>query len=83
MDCPSGVEIPKHLAVYNNYTRALAASNPVAGMIFEMEYILFKEEERAANCVECGECKTRCPQHIDIPHWMKTISGLHEQFGKA
>ncbi|MDR1363873.1 MAG: aldo/keto reductase [Spirochaetaceae bacterium] len=82
MDCPSGVEIPKNLAVYNNYS-AHAESNPMAGMIFEMEYSLFKEEERAANCVECGECKTRCPQHIDIPRWLKTISGLHEQFVKA
>ncbi|MDR1030702.1 MAG: aldo/keto reductase [Treponema sp.] len=78
MDCPQGVEIPKNLGVYNNYKRATAQSNPMAKMHFEMEYGFFKDAERASNCIACGACKTLCPQHIDIPHWMKTIGELYE-----
>jgi predicted aldo/keto reductase-like oxidoreductase len=83
MDCPQGVEIPKNFGVYNNYKRAIAQSNPMAEMQFEMEYHLFKDMEHASNCIECGECKTLCPQNIDISYWMKTIRDLHEHFLKG
>jgi predicted aldo/keto reductase-like oxidoreductase len=79
MDCPQGVEIPKNLGIYNNYQRAISQSNPMANFLFEMEYRLFKEAEQASNCIGCGDCKTRCPQHIDIPHWINVITELHQQ----
>ena len=79
MDCPQGVEIPKNLGIYNNYQRAVSQSNPMANFLFEMEYRLFKASEQASNCADCGDCKTRCPQHIDIPHWIGAIAELHEQ----
>jgi len=30
-----------------------------------------EEENRAQACIECGECLEKCPQHIDIPEWLK------------
>ncbi|MDR1985988.1 MAG: aldo/keto reductase [Treponema sp.] len=83
MDCPQGVEIPKNLGIYNNYQRAVSQSNPMANFLFEMEYRLFKESEQASNCVSCGDCKTRCPQGIDIPRWIRGITELHQQCLKA
>jgi predicted aldo/keto reductase-like oxidoreductase len=83
MDCPEGVEIPKNLAVYNNYQVALANKHPMGGFLFEMEYRLLGEKGRAASCVACGQCASRCPQHIEIPRWMETIRKLHEQFKTA
>jgi len=74
MDCPSGVEIPKNLAIYNNYARKLAEKNPSAEFLFKLEYGLLKPEERAASCEACGQCAELCPQHIDIPRWMKEIT---------
>jgi predicted aldo/keto reductase-like oxidoreductase len=79
LDCPSGVDIPKVLAVYNNYERIAAEKHPMANFLFEMEYHLFTKEERAENCVSCGQCRERCPQHIDIPGWMEKITRLHGQ----
>ncbi|MDR2633780.1 MAG: aldo/keto reductase [Treponema sp.] len=78
MDCPSGVEIPKALAVYNNRARLAAEKHPMADFLFTMEYGMLKEEEQAKQCMDCGQCKERCPQHLDIPHWMKQVAELHE-----
>jgi predicted aldo/keto reductase-like oxidoreductase len=77
MDCPSGVEIPKNIAVYNNYRVALANKHPMTNFLFSMEYQLLKDQDASA-CVSCGQCLSRCPQHIDIPTWMKTISDLNK-----
>ena len=30
-----------------------------------------KPEQRADNCIECGNCVEACPQQIDIPDWLK------------
>ncbi|MHB9291670.1 hypothetical protein Holit_00748 [Hollandina sp. SP2] len=79
MDCPAGVEIPKVLGVYNNRARLAAAKHPMADFLFKMEYGMFKEEQQAKNCVACGQCKERCPQHIDIPHWLAETTKLYDQ----
>ncbi|MDR3114614.1 MAG: aldo/keto reductase [Treponema sp.] len=78
MDCPQGVEIPKNLGIYNNYQRAISQANPMAKFSFEMEYRLFKDAEQVSHCIGCGDCTTRCPQHIDIPHWIRVIRELYE-----
>jgi predicted aldo/keto reductase-like oxidoreductase len=83
MDCPHGVEIPKNLAVYNNYQIALADKHPMGAFLFEMEYRLLGEKAQAASCVSCGQCSGRCPQHIEIPRWMEAIRKLHDQFKTA
>jgi predicted aldo/keto reductase-like oxidoreductase len=83
MDCPQGVEIPKNLAVYNNYKTALANKHPMAGFLFLSEYQLQSEKERASSCAACGQCESRCPQHIDISHWMEVIGKLHGQLKSA
>ncbi|MDR0452786.1 MAG: aldo/keto reductase [Treponema sp.] len=83
MDCPEGVEIPKNLAVYNNYQVALSDHHPMGSFLFEMEYGLLGEKEQAASCVACGQCATRCPQSIDIPRWMEAIRELHGKLKSA
>jgi predicted aldo/keto reductase-like oxidoreductase len=83
MDCPAGVEIPKILAVYNNRARLAAAKHPMADFLFKMEYEMFKEEHQAKNCVACGQCKERYPQHIDIPHWLAETTKRYEQLKEA
>jgi predicted aldo/keto reductase-like oxidoreductase len=79
MDCPSGVEIPKTLALYNNYQIALANNHSSPDFFFRMEWGLLRKEQQASNCISCGQCRERCPQHIDIPLWMKKIRELQEQ----
>ena len=56
-ECPIGVNIPEIFAVNNFY----------GGKQFIYNYEKLKESERADKCVKCGLCKTKCPQHLDIP----------------
>lgn len=65
--CPSGVKIPRILAIYNE-----------AQMYGQMErarmfYDWLKEEERADRCTECGECEEKCPQGILIREWLAKV----------
>ncbi len=39
----------------------------------KMFYSWVEEEKRAPSCIECGECLEKCPQHIDIPVWLKKV----------
>jgi predicted aldo/keto reductase-like oxidoreductase len=74
MDCPSGVDIPRVLAGYNNYRQTTVAMENPPKFFFDMQFRNLGDDKQASNCVNCGLCKTKCPQHIDIPHWMEVIS---------
>ncbi|MDR2910271.1 MAG: aldo/keto reductase [Bacteroidales bacterium] len=79
MNCPEGVDIPKNLAVYNNYTRNLHEKHPMCKFLFDMEYGLLKAAgQQASLCVSCGKCTNKCPQNIDIPVLMELTSSLEE-----
>ncbi len=64
--CPNGVSIPRifdifnQAKMYNDEARARRRYNQ-----------LLKPEERADNCVECGQCEAACPQQIEIIDWLK------------
>jgi hypothetical protein len=70
MPCPNGVEIPRIFEMYNEATvyggmrqaRSRYQGQGPGG---------FKKEQRADQCVECGECVEACPQKIPIPDWLK------------
>ena len=63
--CPHGVDIPRNLALHNQVKATGSAGH--AGMV----YHAMTERERASNCIACGVCKTRCPQKLDIPAFLK------------
>ncbi|MDR2339589.1 MAG: aldo/keto reductase [Deltaproteobacteria bacterium] len=77
MDCPEGVEIPRNLGIYNDYSRMRSLKHPMADLLLKMEYGLLAEPQRAGSCVSCGNCVPLCPQHIDIPHWMGEVARDH------
>lgn len=58
--CPVGVNIPANFdrwnkyAVYGNHDEAVR------------RWQTFNEDEKAKNCIKCGECETKCPQKINI-----------------
>ena len=66
MPCPSGVNIPRILQIFNEL------------IIYQDEkrakrlYGFLSEGELASLCVECGECLDKCPQQIDVPDWLAT-----------
>jgi predicted aldo/keto reductase-like oxidoreductase len=80
MPCPQGVNIPGCFAAYN----ASYAMGFVTGM---QQYITGTGanhiERRAAggrNCVKCGSCEKKCPQHIEIARTLDAVTRRMEPF---
>ena len=70
MPCPSGVAIPRIFTIYND---SVMYNDPERG---KMSYNRFmKPEQRADNCVACGQCEAACPQQIKIIDWLKKVHG--------
>jgi len=74
LPCPSGVAIPRIFDIYNEGVTydawghaRWAYNNPL------------KPEERADNCIECGECEAVCPQNIKIIDW---LAKAHEKLAE-
>jgi predicted aldo/keto reductase-like oxidoreductase len=77
MPCPSGVEIPDILGMYND---AIVYGNLRIRRLRYCGPNGLKEEQRADQCTECGECLEVCPQEIPIPEWLQKA---HELLGIA
>jgi predicted aldo/keto reductase-like oxidoreductase len=64
LPCPNGVAIPDVFGIYNDL---LMFSDEARAKMF---YGWLDEKSRADQCIECGECLEKCPQHIEIPDWL-------------
>ncbi len=90
MPCPSGVNIPLCFEHYNNLT---LADNPDGEkFIYAARLggaVALGTPEFASLCVQCGECREKCPQHIDIPVMLESVveelegPGFEERAGMA
>jgi predicted aldo/keto reductase-like oxidoreductase len=67
MPCPNNVEIPRVFQLYND---AVMYDDVRTGR-FMYNSPFFPPDQRADQCLECGECLEKCPQNIDIPEWLK------------
>lgn len=74
LPCPSGVNIPRIFAIYNDGLMY----NDLKGA--RAAYGWLKEEERADQCTECGQCEELCPQQIEIRQWLAKV---HQLLGQA
>lgn len=74
LPCPSGVAIPR---IFDAYNEAVAFDAWEHGRWVYNNPI--KPEERADNCIECGECEALCPQNIHIIDWLATA---HEKLAE-
>jgi predicted aldo/keto reductase-like oxidoreductase len=79
MPCPSGVDIPVCFEIYDNFYlsgneeegKLMYAAK--SGGIIRGDIIGY-----ASQCIQCGQCLEKCPQHLDIPLLLKTISEKFE-----
>jgi predicted aldo/keto reductase-like oxidoreductase len=77
MPCPSGVNIPRVLEIYNeaimynDYDMARNGYN-----------LWFNKEERADSCTQCAQCEELCPQEIEIVEWLAQIHQLLDESQK-
>jgi len=65
LPCPSGVDIPEVFSIYNDL---LMYGDENRSRMF---YSWLDDKTRADKCAECGECLDKCPQHVEIPEWLK------------
>jgi uncharacterized protein len=62
LPCPSGVAIPDVFAAYN--TSAMFDAREKASAVYR--FWTMAGGHGADQCAHCGECETKCPQHIPI-----------------
>ena len=73
MPCPVGVNIPENFWAYNHdslFDDFGKAKYWITGWL--------NKEQRASNCIECGQCEERCPQNISIREHLKNIAIRYE-----
>ena len=79
LPCPSGVDIPGCFEIYDNVYlsgdedegKLMYAAKP--GGIIRGGVLSY-----ASQCVQCGKCLEKCPQHLDIPALLKIITEKFE-----
>ncbi|MDR1395102.1 MAG: aldo/keto reductase [Deltaproteobacteria bacterium] len=76
MPCPSGVEIPKNLHLLNQYY--LFDSDDFRKVCRLFYNLQLKPENMAGQCVSCGQCEEKCPQHLSIPEYLVQTSELYQ-----
>ena len=74
--CPKHIAIPDYFAIYNNLKRFGSAQNMVA-----MTYYgnLNKTHGKASDCIRCGKCEDRCPQHLPIRKYLEDVARTLEK----
>ena len=75
MPCPSGVNVPLNLSLYNDMF--MFKDSEVNVLLYNH---MLSSEQRASNCSECGECEDQCPQHIEIREELKNV---HKRLGQT
>ena len=73
MPCPKGVNIPRVFSIYN-HARLLKRWAQ-----FDNGYSSLNQTEKASNCVQCGQCVKKCPQHLAIPDYLNEV----DEYSKA
>ncbi|AAM03869.1 aldo/keto reductase [Methanosarcina acetivorans] len=74
MPCPAGVNIPLCFELYNNLY--LSGNADETKFLYAAQLsgaISVGETGFASQCVQCGQCLEKCPQHIDIPTMLESV----------
>ena len=73
--CPENIPIPDYFVLYNNSKRAVLDVN-TPQFVYYMN--LASKNGKASDCIECRACTEICPQHIDIPEYLKKVTEEYE-----
>ena len=71
-DCPKKIAIPDYFAVYNNLKRFGGPQGMVARTYYGN---LTQTHGKASDCLKCGKCEKRCPQHLPIREYLEAVAG--------
>ena len=68
LPCPNGVNIPRNFEVYN---QGVMYSDPDWSRDEYTRWV--PEDQKAARCIQCEDCLSKCPQKIEISSWMPIV----------
>lgn len=77
--CPSGVDIPGCFEIYDNLY--LSGNEKEAKLMYAAKpggIIRGDVPGYASQCVQCGQCVEKCPQHLDIPSLLEAVAEKFE-----
>ncbi|MBI5833805.1 MAG: aldo/keto reductase [Armatimonadetes bacterium] len=72
LPCPQGLDIPSLFALFNSAGALGGGPRQLARALYGQK----AEGERASACAACGECESKCPQHLPISEWMPKVQEL-------
>ena len=72
LPCPQGIPIPRYMDVHN-LMQLKAGADEIRG---RLKYHWDMTPAKAAECVECGLCETRCTQHLPIIARLKKVAAF-------
>ena len=75
MPCPSEVHIPGCFEVYNKMHMFGNEQEGKFLYAIRMSGMISGTSGYASQCVQCGECLEKCPQHIEIPDVLEKVAG--------
>lgn len=70
LPCPEGIPIPKYMDVYNAMMLAGGDAQQARDR-FKWHWQI--KESVASHCTECGDCESRCTQHLPITKRLKEL----------
>lgn len=79
MPCPSGVDIPSCFEIFDNFY--LSGNEREAKLMYVSKpggIIRGDVPGYASQCVQCGQCVEKCPQHLDIPSLLEAVKEKFE-----
>ena len=71
--CPKKIAIPDYFAIYNNLKRFGDKQMMVAKTYYSN---LLRTHGAAKDCLKCGRCERRCPQHLPIRKYLEEVSSV-------
>jgi uncharacterized protein len=71
LPCPNGVAIPRNFDIYN---QAVMFNNLDGARGDYKNWV--PDPAKAAQCIACQECESKCPQNIPISQWMPIVDGV-------
>ncbi|MCL2852179.1 MAG: aldo/keto reductase [Defluviitaleaceae bacterium] len=79
MPCPKNVNIPGCFSAYNT-SFGSGFSTGLTEYLRSTNAVLSKDNLLASNCVKCGLCEKKCPQHIKIVEELEAVKRRMEPF---
>ncbi len=79
LPCPSGVDIPGCFEIFDNFY--LSGNEREAKLMYVSKpggIIRGDVPGYASQCVQCGQCAEKCPQHLDIPSLLEAVKEKFE-----